>query len=133
MAIRSISENITLQDAKKDYREGSRAEQYRLGREAIHFAAFPGSKYLPFTAVDQAWTQDSSITVTGTCGKALPVVVLRVRYDGVFYHTFTFEKQANADRVLEAMAAANPGVILAPEPTGEARRAMLAEREAAAR
>lgn len=128
MAMRSVCEKITVEDPREDYRNGYRAEQYRVGKQAIYIAAFPGNKYLPFAAIRQAWTQDSSINVIGTCGKSLPVVVLRVRYEGNFYHTFTFEKQKTADRVLESITAGNPEVILAPEPTGAERRAMLAQR-----
>ena len=81
MAMRSICPSVVLEDPREDYKNSYRAEQFRVGKQAIYVAAFPGTKYLPFSAIRQAWTQDSSITVTGTCGKSLPVVVLRVRYE----------------------------------------------------
>ena len=127
MAMRSICPSTVLEDPREDYKNGYKAEQFRVGKQAIYMAAFPGTKYLPFAAIRQAWSQDSSITVTGTCGKSLPVVVLRVRYEGNFYQSFQFEKQSEADRVLESIAAGNPGAVIGPEPVGEARRAMLRE------
>ena len=130
MAMRSICPGVVLEDPKEDYKNGYRAEQFRVGKQAIYMAAFPGTKYLPFSAIRQAWTQDSSITVTGTCGKSLPVVVLRVRYEGNFYQSFQFEKQSTADRVLESIAAGNPDAVIGPEPVGEARRAMLRQQAA---
>ena len=101
-----------------------------MGKQAIYMAACPGTKYRPLAGSGEAWTQDSSITVTGTCGKSLPVVVLRVRYEGNFYQSFQFEKQSTADRVLESIAAGNPDAVIGPEPVGEARRAMLREQAA---
>jgi hypothetical protein len=118
MAIKSLCPSVTLEDPKEDYRTAIRVEQYRVSRQAIYFAAFPGTKYLPFRAVRQAWSQPSSISVTGCCGKQLPVVVMRVKYEGGFYQNITFEKQKAADQVLAMMKDCCPEVILAPERAG---------------
>jgi len=90
-------------------------EQYRVSGAAIYFKAFPGEKYLPFSAVERAWAQKSSMPLTGCCGKDLPVVVLRVKYSGGFYQNFTFEKRESADRVLAALQEARPEVPQEPE------------------
>ena len=89
-------------------------------------AAWPSAKYLPYTAVRQAWIQESLLPVTGTCGKALPVTVLRLRYKGNYYQTFTFEKQVNAQKALDTIRAGAPDAVFAPEPVGEQRAAFLA-------
>ena len=115
MKMQSICPGIVLEDPRGDYRTAVRAEQYRVSRQAIYFAAFPGTRYLPFQAVRQAWTQKSSLSLTGCCGKELPVVVLRMKYEGGFYQTFTFEKQKAADQVLSLLAACCPDVVLEPE------------------
>ena len=115
MAIQSICPGVALTDPKADYKSAVRVEQYRMSDEAIYFAAFPGTKYLPFRAVRQAWSQKTSISLTGCCGKELPMVVVRMRYEGGFYQNFTFEKQKSADRVLALLAERYPDVVLEPE------------------
>ena len=52
MAMRSICPSVVLEDPKEDYKNGYRAEQFRVGKQAIYMAAFPGTKYLPFAGVD---------------------------------------------------------------------------------
>lgn len=118
MPLQSICPAVTLENAKEDYKRSARAEQYRVGDEAVYFAAFPGTKYLPFAAIRQAWVQKSSLPLTGCCGKELPVVVLRTRYEGGFYQHFTFEKSETAQRVLDILARRCPGILLDPEPVG---------------
>lgn len=115
MKMQSLCPEVVLEDPRGDYRTAVRAEQYRVSQQAIYFPAFPGTRYLPFRAVRQAWTQKSSLSLTGCCGKELPVVVLRMKYQGGFYQTFTFEKQTTADRVLSLLSACCPDVLLEPE------------------
>lgn len=115
MAIKSVCPSVELEDPRGDYKASVRAEQYRVSKQAIYFAAFPGTKYVPFRAVRQAWAQKSSISLTGCCGKELPVVVLRMRYEGGFYQNFTFEKQKTADQVLALLAECCPEALLEPE------------------
>lgn len=126
MAMLSVCPDITLSDPKTDYRNSQRIEQYRFGSEAVYMAAWPSAKYLPYTAVRQAWIQSSLLPVTGTCGKALPVTVLRLRYKGNYYQTFTFEKQVNAQKALDIIRAGAPDAVFAPEPVGDQRTAFLA-------
>lgn len=115
MAMRSICPQMVLPDPKADYQTAKRVEQYRIGRQAIYFKAFPGDKYLPFAAIERAWTQKSSVPLTGCCGKELPVVVLRIQYGGGFYQHFTFEKQEKADQALKAIGEAKPEALQPPE------------------
>ena len=126
MAMESICSEVSLSAPKEDYRNSTRIEQYRFGQQAIYFAGWPTTKYLPFSAIRQAWTQDSLLPVTGTCGKALPVTILRIRYKGKYYQTFTFEKQTNARKALEILQAACPDAVFAPEPVGPQRTEFLA-------
>ena len=126
MALSSICTGVELRDPKEDYRCSQRIEQYRFGKEAIYFAGWPTAKYLPFSAVRQAWIQDSLLPVKGTCGKALPITVMRVRYKGKFYQTFTFEKRVNAQAALDLIQAGAPEAVFAPEPVGPARSEFLA-------
>lgn len=115
MAMQSLCPTVVLPDPKADRKTAVRVEQYRLSGKAFYFPAFPSDRYLPFSALKRAWLQSSSIALTGCCGKALPVTVLRVQYEGGFYETFTFEKAEKARQVLSAMQAACPGLDGPPE------------------
>lgn len=115
MAIQSVCPSVALENPKEDYKCSVRVEQYRVSKQAIYFAAFPGTKYLPFQAVQRAWSQKTTMALTGCCGKELPMVVLRIKYEGGFYQNLTFEKQKSADRVLAILAECRPDVPQEPE------------------
>ena len=110
--LKSLSQECSLGAADECYRASRRVEQFRLGEDAIFFGAFPGNRYLPFAALDHVRTKNTAISVIGTCGKQLPMVCLRMHYDGEFYKDFLFEKQKSADKVLEAVAAARPELTI---------------------
>ncbi len=115
MAMKSLCPEFVLPDPAADRKVSGRVEQYRVSGTAIYFKTFPGEKYLPFSAVERAWAQKSSMPLTGCCGKDLPVVILRVKYSGGFYRNFTFEKRESAERVLAALREARPEVPQEPE------------------
>lgn len=117
---KSMSQTYSLEDAAGDYRTAGRVEQYRVSDKAMYIAAFPGSKYIPFAALNQAWSKNTGISVTGTCGKQLPMVCLRLCYDGEFYQNYLFEKQISVDKVLDRIRACRPDLPIdrntAPRP-----------------
>ena len=106
--LKSQSQSCTLPDAAEDHSASSRLAQYRLGREAVYFPAFPGTRYLPFGAVSKVMARNTSMPLTGCCGKALPMICVRLFYDGEFYQDFMFENLKEADRLLDAVQAARP-------------------------
>ncbi|MCI9578338.1 MAG: hypothetical protein HFF98_05780 [Oscillibacter sp.] len=111
-----LARSCPLEDPAGDCKTARRAEQYRFSRQAVYFPAFPGTQYLSFAALTKALTRNTSLPLTGCCGKALPVTRLRLYYDGgEFYQDFTFEKLANANEVLDAIAAARPELPLERE------------------
>ena len=113
---RPLAKSHPLEDPAGDYKSARRAEQYRYSGSAIYFPAFPGTQYLSFASLSRALTRNTSLPLTGCCGKALPVTRLRLYYDGgEFYQDFTFEKLANANEVLDAIAAARPEISLERE------------------
>lgn len=113
---RSLARSHALEDPAGDYRTARRAEQYRVSGQAIYFPAFPGTQYLSFASLTRALTRNTSMPLTGCCGKALPVTRLRLYYDGgEFYQDFTFEKLASANQVLDTIAAARPELPLERE------------------
>ena len=85
------------------------------GEQAVYLPGFPGTRYIPYDAVSRAWTKKTSVTVAGGCGKALPMIRLRMFYDGETYQDFLFEKLEEADAVLDALAAARPEIPLERE------------------
>ncbi len=111
-----LAKSCPLEDPAEDQKTARRVEQYRFSSRAIYFPAFPGSQYLSFASLTRALTRNTSLPLTGCCGKALPVTRLRLYYDGgEFYQDFTFEKLANANMVLDAIAAARPDLSVERE------------------
>ena len=107
-ALKSLSKSCGLENADAGYKASRRVEQFRLGEEAIYFPAFPGNQYLPFEALTHVKSKNTAISVTGTCGTQLPMVCVRLFYDGEFYKDFLFEKKKSADLVLDTIAASRP-------------------------
>ena len=101
--VKSQSQTCTLPDAAGDYAAAQRLAQYRLGREAVYFPAFPGTRYIPFAAVSKVMARHTSMPLTGCCGKALPMICVRLFYDGEFYQDFMFENLKETDRLLDAV------------------------------
>ena len=110
--LKSLSQNDTVENAEQDRRSSKRVEQFRVSEQAVYFPAFPGDQYLPFTSLHLVLSKNTAISVKGTCGKQLPMVRLRLSYDGEFYKDLMFEKQTNVDRVLDAIAAARPELTI---------------------
>ncbi len=107
-ALKPLNGTFPLEDPAGDYRTARRAGQYRVSGQAIYFPAFPGTQYLSFQALTKALTRNTSLPLTGCCGKALPMTRLRLYYDGEFYQDFMFEKLTTANHVLDGIAAARP-------------------------
>lgn len=109
--IKSLSKSCSLENPAEDYRSAKRVEQYRVSDEAMYIAAFPGSRYIPFSALTQVWSKNTAITVSGCCGKELPMVCLRLCYDGgEVYQNYLFEKQSSVDKVLDRIRARRPDI-----------------------
>ena len=106
--LKSQSQTCTLPDAAGDYAAAQRLAQYRLGRDAVYFPAFPATRYIPFAAVSKVMARHTSMPLTGCCGKALPMICVRLFYDGEFYQDFMFENLKETDRLLDAVQAARP-------------------------
>ena len=114
--LKSMSAACMLENAAEDYRSAQKVAQYRVGREAVYIPAFPGNRYVPFSAVTKAFSKNSALPVKGTCGKAIPVVKVRLFYDGdEFYQELLVETHAQANTVLDALAAARPGISIERE------------------
>ena len=115
--MKSLAQSHALEDAEQDYQGAVRAEQFRISDKAVYFAAFPGTRYVPYDAVSHAWTKKTSITVKGCCGKALPMVRFRLFYDGEFYQDFMFDKLEDANPALDILHTARPDIPLEREST----------------
>ena len=67
-----LAKTCPLEDPAGDYKTARRAEQYRISGQAVYFPAFPGTQYLSFASLTRALTRNTSLPLTGCCGKALP-------------------------------------------------------------
>ena len=106
--IKSLAQSHALEDAGRDYQTSVRVEQFRISDKALYFAAFPGTQYISFDAMNQVKVRNTALSVTGTCGKQLPMVCLRAFYDGEFYKDFLFEKRAMVEKALDRIRSARP-------------------------
>ena len=106
--MKSLAQSHALEDAEQDYQTSVRLEQFRVSDKAIYFAAFPGTQYLSFGSLSQVKVRNTALSVTGTCGKQLPMVCLRTYYDGEFYKDFLFEKRTAAEKMLDRIRTARP-------------------------
>lgn len=113
--MKSMSRSCVLENAAGDYRTARRVEQYRVGSEALYIAGMPSSKYLPFAALNRVVVKNTSISPGGCCGTQLPMVCLRLTYDGEFFQNLLFEKWSNVDRVLERIRASRPDLAVERE------------------
>ena len=104
--LKSIT-NLSLEDAKEDYRASKRAEQFRVGEKAIYFPAFPGTQYLPFESLSKVKSKNTAVSVAGTCGKQIPMVCLRLYFEDSS-KDFMLEKKKSEDMIVEAIAACCP-------------------------
>jgi len=111
-ALKPLSRTCALENVTEDRKTSRRVEQFRVSDTAIYFPAFPGDQYLPFAALSHVKSKNTAISVTGTCGKQLPMVCLRLFYDGEFYKDFLFEKQKNADQVIDRIRAFCPELTI---------------------
>lgn len=113
--LKSVSERVKLDNAAEDYRGAAKVAQYRVSDKAVYFPAFPGNRYVPFAAATRGLSKISSLPVKGTCGKAIPVVKVRVFYDGEFYQEFLVEELKQANLILDRLAAARPDIPIERE------------------
>ncbi|MEG2176787.1 MAG: hypothetical protein RRY97_07935 [Oscillibacter sp.] len=113
LELKPLCPDYPLEQSRRDYRAAKRLGPYRVSEQAFYFPAFPTNSYLSFDAVLRAWTQKTSLPLTGCCGKELPMVMLRVEYEGGFYQNFTFETQDLADAALARLQKARPELFAA--------------------
>ena len=106
--LKSLSATCTIENVDENYRVAKKVAQYRVSEKAVYVPAFPGDKYLPFAAVTKAVSRNSGLPVKGTCGKAVPVVRVKLWYDGEFYQELIVERAEQANLILDALAAVRP-------------------------
>lgn len=106
--LKPLCPSCLLPDPRADFRGAKRLGPYRVSETAFYFPAFPATCYLHFDAVVRAWSQKTTLPLTGCCGKELPMVLLRVEYLGGFFQNFTFEKQEMADFALSRLCKTRP-------------------------
>lgn len=113
--LKSLSRSCVLEDAAADYRAAQKVEQYRVGNEALYISGLPNNRYLPFAALSRVLAKDTSISPGGCCGTQLPMVCLRLTYDGEFSQNFLFESWTSVNKVLEKIGGRRPDLAVEKE------------------
>lgn len=108
--LKSLCPDQSLPDPAADYKTAKRAGQYRVSTRAIYFPAFPGNQYLPFSAVSAVAVRDSTLCLTGCCGKELPAVKINFVYGGGQKKDFLMDPPKSAAVVISQLRAGFPQI-----------------------
>lgn len=106
MAWACIAPGHELADVKADRKQAKRIEAHWMSDAAVYF----DGKYLPFSAIKTGHIQPSVYRPNGCCGRGVPVLKLCFDYGGDGYAILMFEKEHNAQAVLDRALAANPAI-----------------------
>ncbi|MCR5663403.1 MAG: hypothetical protein K6G17_00825 [Oscillospiraceae bacterium] len=106
MGWKCLVEGKELADVRADRRTVKRVEKYGLSGQAIYFQGC----YIPFSAICALRAQPSLYMAQCGCGKGIPVFRIRVDYGAEKPEILMVEKEKSAERILEAVREANPGV-----------------------
>jgi len=107
MAWRPYLEGHTVSDPKADAKDGVRIEQYKISREAVYF---PKEQYLLISDIKRTWIQESRLSVVGSCGRGIPVFVVRLDHGDEKKVNLMVEKQENAERMVRLLTEINPSI-----------------------
>lgn len=78
--MKSLCPNISLADAKEDFRGADRVAQFRISSKAFYLPAFPQWTYIPLSELTGVVVRGASLPTIGCCGKELPVLKLTLRW-----------------------------------------------------
>lgn len=95
-------------DPEKDIRRAQRIGQYKISSQAVYFAAFPGTVYLPLSAVREAFHWKRQMTAVGCCGKSVLIPAVVLRYGEKAQRILDFHSQKQAELFLHAVFAGYP-------------------------
>ena len=116
MMIRSLVSQILLEDPESDYGTAESIGRIRMSDQAFYFSGFPGTRYLPFTAIRRVWAQKSSVKANCSCGGIdVPVVRLHILYGKDSCQSFTFQWEQEVDGILARLSELHPEIPQQPE------------------
>ena len=107
MAWRPYLEGRTVPDPKTDAKNGIRIEQYKISRSAVYF---PKEQYLLISDLKRTWIQSSRLSVVGSCGRGIPVFVVRLDCGEEKKVNLMMEKEENAEKMITLLCEINPGI-----------------------
>lgn len=99
---RSLIDKIQLSDPAADFRGAQKAEQYRIGREAVYIPAGFKWDYLPYAAIESAEESHRNIC-SGKCvtvTEVRPSVQLKTEAGSFILN---FEKRESVELILKAI------------------------------
>ncbi|MBO5503523.1 MAG: hypothetical protein J5969_03495 [Lachnospiraceae bacterium] len=99
----------TVADPRSDIKSGTRIEQYKISDQAVYF---PRKKYLLLSDIRRTWIQDSTMNLVGTCGKGLPVFVVRLDHGDEKKVNLMLEKKEHAEEMIRLICEKNPSVVV---------------------
>lgn len=106
MAWLCVAPGYELEDVKADKRQAKRNEAHWVSENAVYF----DGKYLPYSAIKEVHIQPSVYRPNGCCGRGVPVHKLCFNYGGSELAVLMFEKESNAQAVLEFAVSKNSAI-----------------------
>ena len=107
MAWAPYLEGRIVADPKQDLKNGVRIEQYRISCEAVYF---PKKQYLLISDIKRTWIQPSRLSVVGSCGRGIPVFVVRLDHGDEKKVNLMVEMQENAEKMVRLLTEINPSI-----------------------
>ena len=107
MAWTPYLEGHIVSDPKADAKSGVRIEQYRISRQAVYF---PREQYLLIEDIKRTWIQSSTLSVVGSCGRGIPVFVVRLDHGAEKKVSLMVEKRENAEKMIALLQEISPSI-----------------------
>ncbi len=108
MAWECVKPGCGLADVRADRKTAKGIEKYGVSDRAVYFEG----KYLPVSLIETVRIQPSVYRPSGCCGRGIPVFKVRIDYGEESPLVLMVEKEANAEKMVERIAAANPAVTV---------------------
>ena len=106
MAWKSLVDGLEIEDVRGDRRRSESIEKYNVSSRAVYFEG----KYLPVSRIQSLCIHPSVYRPRSCCGRGVPVFKVKIEHGEEKPLILMLEREKNANRMVEAIIAANPGV-----------------------
>ena len=106
MAWNCILKDRAIENVREDRRSAKNVEKYSISGQAVYFEG----KYLPASEIRSIRVQPSVYNPNCCCGRGIPVFKIRLDYGGEKPVVLMIEREANVEKAVSMIRAANPAL-----------------------